>query len=274
VADTQTALAYVLLFRGKSQEAETLSRQAKGLFLKTYGPTHKATTYAEDSLGLALLANGHTAEARKELEAGIETRFKILPPAHPQIGYNWVFLAQTDFAAGDLDKAVDEMARAVDILHRHYGMANHPMVAFVESRQAQMMAEKGDLVAAEQLARHALDMANASTPGGNPVIGAAEGALGWTYFLEGKLEQGCPPLQDALEIDNNTFGPSLVQTAQGGLRLAECFEGLGRYEEAEALIRKYRPILEGSSDGTYRAERNWLAKHTVYLDNHKAHSTL
>jgi tetratricopeptide (TPR) repeat protein len=274
VANTRTNLAIVLLSRGKSQEAESLSRQALTVFLKTYGPNHRETAFAEDSLGLALVANGHAAEGRKELEAGMDARLKLLPANHPQIGYNWMFLAEADGAAGALKQASEEMTKAMDILHRHFGVANNPEAAFVESRQAEAMAAEGDLAGAEQAARHALEMGRATAPAGNPVIGAAEGALGWTYFLEGKAALGFPLLQSALEIDNNTFGATLVQTAQGGTRLAECLEGLGREEEAEALLRKYRPILNASPDETYRAERNWLVKHAVQRDNHKGRSTL
>jgi serine/threonine-protein kinase len=268
VANTRANLAYVLLYRGKSQEAEPMARQALAIFLKTYGPIHRETAFADDSLGLALLANGHTAEARKQLQAGIEARIKILPPDHPQIGYNWVFLAQADSAAGALDQASEDMAKAMEILHRHFGSANHPMLAFVESRQAAALAAQGNLVIAEQLARQSLDMARATTPEGNPMIGAAEAALGWTYFLEGKASQGCPLLQNALTIDNNTFGPALVQTAQVGTRLAECLLDQRQNEDAEALIRKYRGVLLASPDETYRAERHWLATLPNRSDDH------
>jgi tetratricopeptide (TPR) repeat protein len=267
VANTRANLAYVLLSRGKSQEAEILSRQALAVTLKTYGPTHRETAFAEDSLGLSLLANGHAAEARKQLEAGIEARLKILPADHPQIGYNWMFLAQTEAATGALNRASEDLSKAIDILHHHFGTSNHSEFAFVESRQAVVLAAQGNLDAAEQSARHALNMARATTPEGNPIVGAAEAALGWTYFLEGKAEQGCPLLQNAVAIDTNTFGPTLAQTAQVGIRLAECLHGQKRDAEAGALIHKYRAILLASPDETYRAERRWLAARRISSEN-------
>ena len=68
-------------------------------------------------------------------------------------------------------------------------------------------------------------------------------------------------LRDALLIDEQTYGPTLAQTAQVGIRLAICLQSAGRNEEANDLFGRYRGALLGSANGSYDEERKWLNAH-------------
>jgi tetratricopeptide (TPR) repeat protein len=260
-AQTQAALALILLSRGKVSEALDLSNEAVDADQKLFGPTHRETAYAEDALGLALLAGGRTLEAHQAFDSDLKARIPVFPPTHIQIARTWMFLAMADLARDEMAAAAEECRKGLDILDRAYGKNAHPQQAELDAVMIEILTAQRQYKQAEEFGAPSEASFRRSLPRGNPRLAAIESALGWALLGEGKFDQAARLLREALAIDEQTYGTALAQTAQVGIRLAECLQDLGRDAEAGALIRKYRAVLLASPDGTYRAEHLWLAAH-------------
>lgn len=257
-AGAQSSLAYILLDRGKTQEALKLASAAKDIDSKIYGQDHRETTFVEDSLGLALLDAGRTADARKEFEAALNTRLVLLPPNHMQTGKTWMFLAMADFAAGNLPQAADESRKSIEIMQRIYGPHGHPQLAEFDAVLLEILDAQGILKEAEEFGNQSVAKFRQILPPANPRLAAVESGLARALFRDHKAEQAIPLLREALAIDRQTYGPAMVQTARVGVQLAASLQATGREQEARELVRQYGGVLLASANGTYRAERAWL----------------
>jgi len=257
-AGARSALAYILIHRGKEDEALALSTEAKDTDEKLYGLTHRETTYAEDSLGLALLAKGRTAEARQQFQSALSARLVLFPPDHMDTGKTWMFLAMADFALGNLPLAAEESRKSVEIMERVYGPHGHPQLAEFDAVRLEVLASQRKFQEAEEFGSQSVAKFRQILPPQNPRLAAVESGLGWAFYLDGKFDQATPLLRDALSIDRQTYGPDLEQTAQVGIRLAASLQAAGQREEAHELERKYRSALGTSPKGKYPAEREWL----------------
>jgi serine/threonine-protein kinase len=260
-AGARASLAYILLNRGKADEALSLSIQAKKTLTAIYGLTHRETTFAEDSLGLAFLAKGRTAEARQEFDAALTARLVLLPPNHMQTGKTWMFLAMADDAANNLALAADESRKSLDIMQSVYGPHGHPQLAEFDAVMLEILVEQHKLSEAEEFGAASVAAFRKLLPPGNPRLAAVESGLGWAFFFDGKFDQATPLLRDALSIDRSTYGPALERTAQAGIRLAACLLATGHAQEAERLLRDYRATVLNSPQNRNRLERAWLHAH-------------
>jgi len=260
VQDARYLLGDFLGASGKYQEGEILLRQALAEYQKLYGPTHDRTADTEDALGKVLREDGKTVAARENGEAALQARLKLTPDTLSVVKA-LRHLAQTDFAAGNLGQASQEIEAAIGVLDRKYPDGRNGQLVLTDSAAAEIWAAQGNFGAAEQVARHALDSAKANSPEGVLNIASAESALGWVYYLEDKTAEGCLLLRSALASDEGTYGLRHPITAQEGIRLAACEEKAGRQKEADALVRKYGEPLLASHDGIYRTEQRWLKTH-------------
>jgi tetratricopeptide (TPR) repeat protein len=258
-AGAQASLAYILLPRGKPDEALALAAASKETLAKLYGLSHRETTFAEDSLGLALLAKGRTSEARQEFQAALSARRVLLPPDHMQTGKTWMFLAMTDFAAGNLPLASNESRQSVNIMQRVYGPHGHPQLAEFDATMIETLAAERKLPEAEEFGTASVAKLRQTLPAGNPRLAAVESALAWALVADGKFDSAAPLLREALDIMLVTYGSSMEPTAQVGVRLAACLEAAHQGEEARDLVRRYGPTLLVSRNGMYRYERAWLS---------------
>jgi tetratricopeptide (TPR) repeat protein len=260
-AGAQSSLAYILLNRGKADEALALAATAKETDEKIYGLTHRETTFAEDSLGLALLAEGRTAEARQQFDSALKARLVLFPPNHMQTGKTWMFLAMSDFAAGNLDVAAEESRKSIDIMQRAHGPLGHPQSAEFDAVMLEILAAQHKWKEAEEFGELSLSKIRPILVAGNPRLAAVESGLAMAFFQDGKFDRAEPLLREAHQIVQQTYGPNLEQTAQVGIRLAACLLGAGRQREAQGLVRRYKDILLSSHNATYHQEREWLKTH-------------
>jgi len=262
-AGAQASLAYVLLNRGKADEALALATEAKDTLAKLYGLTHRETTFAEDSLGLALLAKGRTPEARQQFDSALKARLVLLPPEHMQTGKTWMFLAMADYALGNLTLAAEESHKSVDIMQRVYSPHGHPQLAEFDAMLIEILAAQRKLPEAEEFGAQSVAKLRQILPPGNPRLAAVESALAWALLGDGKFGRAAPLLREALAIDLRTYGQALEQTAQTGVRLAACLEAAGWHEGAQELVRRYGETLLRSPNATYHKERDWLNAHRL-----------
>ena len=253
-------LGNALRYRGKYDEAEFQLRTALAGYRKLYGETHSKVAGAEEALGQLFREGGRVVEAREYGEAAVQVQTKIHPDSL-EVVRDLGSLAQTDYAAGNLLQASQEIEKANEILHRRFPDGRNYRLITTESVAAEMRAAQGNLSAAEELAHHALESARANFPEGVLDIAQAESALGWIYHLEGRTAEGCPLLRSALASAESTYGPRHPVTAQVAIRLAACDERAKRQGEADELIGKDGAILLVSRDGIYRIEQRWLKTH-------------
>jgi tetratricopeptide (TPR) repeat protein len=260
-AGARSSLAYILLNRDKVDEALALATEAKDTDEKLYGLTHRETTYAEDSLGLALLAKGRPAEARQQFQSALSARLVLFPPNHMDTGKTWMFLARADFALGNLPLAAEESRKSVEIMERVYGPHGHPQLAEFDAVRLEILTSQRKLQEAEEFGSQSVAKFRQILPPLNPRLAAVESELGWALYRDGKFDQATPLLRDALAIDRRTYGPDLEPTAQVGIRLAACLQAAGRREEGSDLQLRYGKVMLASPNRTYQAEREWLNTH-------------
>ncbi|NOT32228.1 MAG: tetratricopeptide repeat protein [Planctomycetes bacterium] len=281
VANDEAALGTILLQLGEYREAEELLRAAIARHEGTQPLDSEGLTTALDGLGNLLLRTGRAAAALPvatrvlELSTRAEDRLSArhnLALLYQQIGQPEEGVAQleqilretsalegehrADVAhtlrnladayehAGNLEQAEATFRRALEMTSAIYG-PDHPRTAHCMARLANDLALRGqDLEEAEDLARHALDVARS----------AAEGLeLAETLYILGVVLarredplQAEPFLTEALFLFDRHTGRPGSGWWQVAVELAEVLQATGELDRAEGVLVEMQQAAPGS----------------------------
>jgi CHAT domain-containing protein/tetratricopeptide (TPR) repeat protein len=100
---------------GDFAAAERLHRQANHAWVARLGPNHPYVARGLDALAGVAMMQGQTAEANQLSSRAFELRTKALGPSHPDVASTLISLARTNAAAGGLNRAREQVDRAIAI---------------------------------------------------------------------------------------------------------------------------------------------------------------
>ena len=229
--------AGVLRLLDRAHEAEPLLREALAMQERLYGGPHPEAADTKRQLAGVLRDTARYAEAKDLYREVIATRTRMLGEDHREVQHTWNSYAQLLDATGDHKGALEAFHRVRESLDRvrrgkpHVSLpALHHNIAFVlRNLERFEEAEQGYLAAID--AQDAIGM-GADHPNRTYPLAA----LGQLYLEWGRLDKAEPRLRSVLATRRQHFDEDhrLVNEVKGDL--GATLTGLGRYEEAEALL--------------------------------------
>jgi CHAT domain-containing protein/tetratricopeptide (TPR) repeat protein len=194
--------------------------------------------------GIVLMDMGDFEGARRDLDASLEVRRRILRPDHSEIGQSLHNLSHLHFLMGDYEESrrLEEETVAIWVKDRPTGDAD---IALARMRLGDALRELGDLEGAREQQKEAVRILDAYIPGSHPYQGLALGALGETQFLQGDTQGARQSLTTALDLAFARYGEDSATTSMIALRLARAElaaglvkQALPRAQRALAALRK------------------------------------
>lgn len=256
IAKTRTRLAEALRARGDMEGAEKLLRQV----LET-GPAgdHAVRAKALDLLGELLVNRGDEQGAEEVLREALQMRLRLYGPDHHSVaeshnGLALMFLSQGRYAAAE--EGFREAMRIMKLVHAAQG-GEHWLVALTTNNLARSLHYQCDYEGAERLYREALRLFGRVLGESHPYVAMCLRNLASSLIETGDFVEAEALAGEALEIYRGASAdpPSIsaVESTLGG-----ALAGLGRYEEAQALLERSYRVLKEDRGERYLALRDTL----------------
>jgi eukaryotic-like serine/threonine-protein kinase len=230
---------------GRLDEAETSSRRALELWIKTRGEDDPETATARANLAALLNDRGRYEEADGMLERALATDERRLPPDHPDVARIVAELATTRKELGRLDEAEALNRRALALLQDRLG-ARHPQVALALNNLGVILFEEGHYAEAEAEYRRAVEIAEETFGPEHPYAGLCLSNLAEACHMEGRPQEAEPLYRRALAIERAALGGEHRMVGESLCGLARALADLGRAGEAETLMLEAVRVLEAA----------------------------
>lgn len=243
VAATLVKLGYVKKLRGDMGDAEAHYRRAleicKNLPEAPSTLLQKAT--ALDHLGRLLMELWRLEEAKPQLAESLSIRRTQLGDEHPDVATVIFDRARLQMLSGDLAGAEQGFREALAI-HRKALDGREPLTtAQWETSLAGVLNALGQYEEAEALARDALRVAREHFPrehypNGHRMIALPLAALGEILVNRGRPSEAEPLLRECATYCEKEV-PNYPRCALVQCILGQCLTRLGRFDEAEKLLK-------------------------------------
>lgn len=229
------------------------------------------------SIGRVFMGLGLPDRAHPLITEGLEIRRNIYAPEHVAIGDSLMALGMYNLLKGDFEQAALAQEEAIAIYENAWGK-DVPGLAWMLSRHAVTLANKGDLNAALEYQLRALAILRAETNPDLSVMGQALNNLGYvqnsltfhedavrsfeeavavlaetesrglysralanlaaSYMQMGRLAESRGLQEEALAIKRDWFGPDHIETGYSVANLSFLYQFAGDYENSIALKRE------------------------------------
>jgi tetratricopeptide (TPR) repeat protein len=235
--DTVTALnnlALVTHLLGDHRRAEQLFLELIATRRRVLGPEHPHLGLSLANYGRLLHDMGELERAARSHEEAIAIAEAALGPEHPQVAEALADYGGVLAKLGRFDEALAAEDRAERIRRRVFG-PDHPSVTSVAIYRAQVLAARGDAPASDRLFAQAL--AEHRQRSDNELSTAIALELWGRAALDrGDAAAAEPRLREAVALFSSRLPASDRRVARAQSVLGESLTGLGRLDEAEALL--------------------------------------
>ena len=228
---------------GRPEEAETLARQALAGDRQTFGEQHSYVAASLANLGVILRVEGKFVEADSMLRLALAMNRKVFGEHHERIAGNLNALAQTRLAMGDGDGAVRYMRQAVAEYRQVLG-DDHRNTSATVGTLALILAEHGDPIEAESLARVSLAKLDSTRPEHRVYWIGAEHALAKSLVAQRRTGEALPLLAQLVKTAEAQFGEGNSRTGEVLLTYGMALAAEGRYAEARPVLRAAQTAFE------------------------------
>ncbi len=257
--ETTQDLAAVHLELGELAEAERQYRLTLAIARDVLGDTHPHTLVISSNLALVLKSRGRLEEAERLYRQTLQTQRRVSGNEHLDTVISMHNLVLVLHELGDLDAAEELEREAVEILRATAG-DNHPRTIYAIIWLALLLEEKGEYAEAETLQREVLELRRELNPKGDPIIATSLIRLGMVLMKKGEPAGAQPLLGEALEIRKDALPAGDWRIANTESVLGGCLTAQGRFSEAESLLLKTWPIIEGQRGESDRLTREALER--------------
>lgn len=180
---------------------------------------------------------GDTITARELLDQGVERirrdlrdRPDLQARLLDSVGAIYAGLGLTERAQGVFQQSVT--------LHESAGAMDSQPAARTMWRLAETLRDKGQLAAAEQIARSAYEMTKRLVGPSNPQVAETLNTLGTIVYARGRREEAESMFLEATQIFRETLGPEHVMVSTGLTNTAKSRRDRGDVVEAERMARE------------------------------------
>jgi serine/threonine-protein kinase len=239
--------------RNKMSEGEAMIREAITLDRQIFGPKHSYVAEGLRNLGGVLRVEGRLTEADSVLNEAVAMDRELLGPRHQKLAAILAQLGQVRYQLNDVDGAIRLTREAHGIYRELVGDA-HSNTITVQGNLARLIAEGGDPIEAETMARAARAPLDSSTENGRVQIIGADRTIGWAMMRQGRFAEARPILERNLADTEKKYGADNFRTGLAKVLLGQTLHGAGARADGLRLVREGAATLQQS-----RAEQPRLA---------------
>jgi len=232
-ANVLATKALLAAHRGRFADADTTLGEA--LALIPDAPLQQAR--ARRNLATVHLKQGRFAEALTELIAVKDALTRALGPDHVELAVVYHNLGGVYADLGRHDEARAAAQRGLEIRERSLG-PEHPSVASSYHMLGRIDYLTGELLAAKQNFTRSRELAIATRPPGDPLIGTATMALSAALVDLRELDDALTLQRGLLATRREQLGEQHPDTARTHRQIGWTLSELGRHEEALGELRQ------------------------------------
>jgi len=237
-------LAHLLAHNlGQVDEAEELARKALALDRQMYGESHSFVAASLVNLGVILRLQGDFAEAEATLRKSLAMFRSLFGDRDVRVANNLLQLGLLLAYSGDADAAMPPLRQSLSLGRELVGDGHLNTLGTV-GNLAWVLAEYGNSVEAESLARGVLARVDEQRPEHGAVFVVARTTLGKALLAQDRVDEALPVLEAAFTRARRQFGTSHWRAADAELSYGKALLASGRLAEGEPLVRSARAGLE------------------------------
>ncbi len=226
-------------------EAESYFLELMAIQTKLHGAESQAVAGTLNRLGLVRWERHDNAAAATTLRQSIDLWKKLAGDEAPDLASELNNLGNVLFDLGRIDEAEEAFRESLQHFRRNAERdassrraALYPLSCVLNNLADLLKKHRGDLLAAEQMSREALDAVRELHPGDSEDIAARMSGLAMLLQDEGKLPEAESLFRDALAMRRRMFGDEDGTVAMSEHNLAVFLRGSGGdLNEAEKLLR-------------------------------------
>jgi serine/threonine-protein kinase len=245
--EIQSKVASVLIYAGKYKEAEVLLRRTLSAQREVLGRQHPDVSTTLQSLGYALHREGKWAEAEAMNRDLLQTIRAQYGPSHRLVDETLTNLGTDVDAQGRPAEALQYYEQALEIRRQNYP---HDSAQVAQALLLIAGAYRGlqQYPDALSFSRQALEILEKIQ---DPHVDFALREVGRDYLGQGRPAEAEPHLRRALVLRQEALSRDHPDLATAKFTLADCLVDLGRYDEAEALLREARASLQKHAEENF-----------------------
>ncbi|HEY6148655.1 MAG TPA: serine/threonine-protein kinase, partial [Thermoanaerobaculia bacterium] len=236
VAQTLVELGRLYSDRGFDDRAEPLLREALAIRRKALGNQHHETATSENELALVLWHRGDLPGAELAFREVLAINRKVLGENHPDVSTSLNNLALIAGDRGDF-RAAETLSRESLAIGRRTLGEKHPDIAAKLNNLSRALMEQGKLDEAAAALEEALAIATPALGIDHPQVAHYQVNLARVELRLKDPASAETLLRHALQVRRHAFGEGNWRTAVAESLLGEALTGLGRYDEAERMLR-------------------------------------
>lgn len=257
--DLAEALNNLGFVTSDNREAEQLFREALAMKRVLYSDeAHPEIAMGLNNVAYTLHAEGRYGDAEILYREAIDMNRTLLGEDHPDIAMALNNLAFVIRQKGDLNAAIVMSRDSLDTYRRTLG-DDHPSVARGLSNLAMWLLEKEDYASAEPLLDEALELRIRLLGPTHADVAGSKILLAGLYIDTGRYAEALELAADAKVVCAEVFGADHWRTASAVSAEGAALAGLGRIDEARALLQVSSKVLTEDSEAlpyfVNRAER-------------------
>ncbi len=245
VAEMQDFHGRLLLDQRRYEEALPLLQASVQTRRRQLGEADAQLALSLNSLASALTLLGRSDEATATLAEAINITRATLGEAHPSLAAMFHNLSFQYRSLGRHEEAERPGREAVRLLEERLG-PDHPEVAFAQSNLGQVLDELGRHAEADSLTEVAITTSRRRLGPMHPSIPVSLANYGSMKRKRGDLAAADSLVSEAVEIQRTIAGDADLGTAIATNALVLVRIEQARFEEAQALLNRSLPILEGA----------------------------
>lgn len=261
--DTYLALAGILnslgsvrRAAGQLDSATELLQRSNALYADLLPAGHPERIHVINNLAVLYRSRGDEAAAEALYRQVLEDSRQGRGSLHPGTATIMNNLARLLKSQGDLDEALALLQQALRIRSERLGEA-HPLVAMTHSDLGWVQHDRGELEAAEQHYRIALDL----YPAGHAWRAATVFNLGRVFEARGQLAEAEQHYREALHDQRRQYGAEHERVGIDHLHLGIVMRKQGRLQEAALELDFAARVFAASLPETHdRFAQLWIAQ--------------
>jgi tetratricopeptide (TPR) repeat protein len=247
----QTAVTLVELGRAYGDEgdlhrAEPLLREALAIRRKLFGDVHAETATSVNELGLLLFRKGDITGAEPLIRENVAIARAILGERHPDLPTALNNLSLVLLEKRDLAEAESVLRESLAIRRATQG-DEAPDLAPALNNLTHVLRQQGKFAEAIAAGEEAVKITTTTRGQNHPSMATMLATLARAHLESGDAASAEPLARRALQIRRAGFPETDLRLAAMKSLLGGTLTGLGRYQEAEALLLEAQKTLTGSS---------------------------
>ncbi|MBF0263135.1 MAG: tetratricopeptide repeat protein, partial [Magnetococcales bacterium] len=233
--DADLAMAGVLRELGRHDEADLLLRESCPRSMALHGYHHPETARCLEGFARLNLAREAFADGREALEQALGILEGVMAGDDPTLPPLRIAAAETNRRLGDLKRA-DELLKPA--LPKEPFQVNDPLAMEALAARLHLLADQGELPAAETLARKLLKQLAAALGNDHPTTLTMNVELAAILEKQGRYPEAEIGLKKTLELMTKSLGEDHPTTLTTLNNLGQLLEEAGLYDDAEPLLRQ------------------------------------